>query len=162
MGAAKQHRMLDVGAQAPDFQLSDLSGERYSLKDMLASGPVVLAFFKVSCPVCQLTFPFLDRIYRGESLKVFGISQDDTNASREFNEEFGVTFPALLDLERESYPASNAFGIACVPSVFLVEPGGKISWTMEGFVKKDLEELGARAGVKPFQPGERVPEAKAG
>ena len=29
-----------------------------------ASGPVVLAFCKVSCPICQLAFPFIQRIHQ--------------------------------------------------------------------------------------------------
>jgi peroxiredoxin len=121
---------------------------------------VLLAFFKVACPVCQLTFPFLERLSR--ALKIFGVSQDDAEATREFNQEHGITFPALLDSEGEGFPASNAYGISRVPSLFLIEPDGKISWTLEGFSKKDLEQLGARVGVKPFKPGEDVPEWKAG
>jgi hypothetical protein len=49
-----------------------------------------------------------------------------------------------------------------VPSVFLVEPGGAISWTMEGFDKKALEDLGARAGVATFTARDQVPAYKPG
>jgi hypothetical protein len=46
--------------------------------------------------------------------------------------------------------------------MFLIEPQGKISWSLSGFHKKELETLGARLGVQPFRPGERVPEMKSG
>jgi hypothetical protein len=70
--------------------------------------------------------------------------------------------PTLLDREEAGYPASNRFGITHVPSLFLVEPDGVISLASDGFVKKDLETIGKRAGVKPFGPDENVPEWKAG
>jgi len=50
--------MLAVGAHAPDFRMKDLNGQTQSLKDILGRGPALLAFYKVSCPVCQYTFPF--------------------------------------------------------------------------------------------------------
>jgi peroxiredoxin len=32
-------------------------------------------------------------------VRIFGISQNDAADTREFNQEFGVTFPTLLDSE---------------------------------------------------------------
>jgi peroxiredoxin len=165
MAASRQQRMLDTGARAPDFKLLDLDGRARSLRDLISAGPAVLAFFKTTCPVCQLAFPFLQRIHGGQASRVvaiYGVSQDDAETTREFNDEFGVTFPTLLDTADTNYPASNAYGISHVPSAFLVEPGGSISWTMEGFDKKALESLGARAGVPPFRAGDNVPAFKAG
>ena len=63
-----------------------------------------------------------------------------------FNQRFGVTFPTLLDQSKEGYPASNAFGISSVPSLFLVEQDGTIAKAFSGFSKRDLEGLGERAG----------------
>src|SRR6266536_3379631 len=139
MAAHRQHRMLETGARAPDFQLQDLRGETRGLRDLVAAGPAVLAFFMTTCPVCQLAFPFLERIHRGQAqraLSFYGISQDDAESTEEFNREFGVTFPTLLDTADTNYPVSNAYGISHVPSVFLVEPDGTVSWTMGGFDKK--------------------------
>ncbi len=153
--------MLEVGERAPDLQLQDPDGKKRSLGDLLAAGPAVLAFFKTTCPVCQFTFPFLERLKNG-SISIYGICQDDAQDTRDFNREFRITFPVLLDTEDSGYPASNAYGIAYVPSVFLVEPDGKIGWAMEGFNRKALEALGRRTGVAPFRPGERIPDSKAG
>lgn len=157
--------MLETGARAPDFRLADLGGQTRGLRDLVASGPAVLAFFKTTCPVCQLAFPFLDRIHRGQAeraISIYGVSQDDAEVTGEFNQEFGVTFPTLLDSADADYPASNAYGISHVPSVFLVEPDGTVSWTMEGFDKKALEALGAKAGVQTFTDRDRVPNFKPG
>lgn len=159
--AWKQRHLPAVGAQAPDFKLQDLNGQQHSLKDMLARGPVLIAFFKVSCPVCQMTFPYLERLHRtGGGIQVVGISQDKTASTREFNSEYGVTFPTLLD--DAAYTASNAYGLDAVPALFLVEPDGAVSMSVSGFSKKDLEAIGQRLGATPFQAGERVPEFRPG
>ena len=99
---------------------------------------------------------------KGPALQIFGISQDDPESTREFVDEFGVTFPILFDSAETDYPASNAFHIGHVPSVFLIEPDGMISWTMEGFDEQALEALGVRAGVVTFTERDRVPAFKAG
>ena len=160
-GRAKKSA-LETGARAPAFQLRNLAGDTVSLGDILAKGPALLAFYKINCPVCQLTFPFLERLAAGSGVQVIGISQDDFSATTAFNQRFGITFPTLLDSAKESYPASNAFGITNVPTLFLVEPDGEIANTISGFSKRDLEAVGARAGVKPFRADENVPEWKAG
>jgi peroxiredoxin len=157
----KKPEMLQAGARAPDFRLQDLNGQTQSLKEILGRGPALLAFFKVSCPVCQFTFPFLQRLHESAGgIAVIGVSQDQAAATREYNEEFGVSFPTLLD--DAGYPVSNAFGLHTVPSLFLIEPHGAISLAGCGFVKKDLEALGQRLGASPFREGERVPENKPG
>lgn len=153
--------MLSAGVQAPGFTLSALSGERVSLASLTAAGPVLLAFFKISCPVCQLTLPFLERM-AGGGLNMVAISQDDAADTEEFRSAFGVTFTTLLDQESAGYPVSNAYGITHVPTLFLVEPDGRISMASTGFAKADLEALGMRAGVVPFRADEAVPAWKAG
>ena len=154
--------MAGAGTQAPAFQLAGLDGAQHSLAEILKKGPALLAFYKISCPVCQLTAPYLERLSASESIQVIGISQDDDGATRGFNQRFGVTFSTLMDQAKENYPASNDYGISSVPSLFLLEQDGTISKSFSGFSKRDLEALGERAGVPPFGPGDNVPEWKAG
>lgn len=45
--AATIGKALDVGAQAPDFELRDVTHDRtVSLREALAEGPVVLSFYR--------------------------------------------------------------------------------------------------------------------
>jgi peroxiredoxin len=162
MAAWKQHRLLEPGARAPEFRLSRLDGGETMLGELATDGPALLVFFKVTCPVCQLTLPFLERIYSHGSIPIYGISQNDPGDTREFNREFGVTFPVLLDTEESAFPVSDAFGISSVPTMFLVENDGTISHVMEGWRKTEIEWLGGEAGVRPFRPSDHVPEWKAG
>ena len=162
MASRGQHRLLEPGARAPEFRMELLAGGTASLAEILSGGPVLLAFFKISCPIFQLTFPFLERIHAAGTLRIFGISQNDAGDTSEFNQEFGVTFPTLLDSEESGFPASGDYGISSVPTLFLVEPGGVISRAIEGWRKKDMEGLAAPVGGSLFRPGEYVPEWKAG
>lgn len=169
MGAARQSEPLRAGHRAPDFNLPRLkkaAGQStVDLPGLLQGGPALLAFFKASCPVCQMTLPFLERVHRGRapgSLEVYGVSQDDAETTAEFAAEFGITFPMLLDTEESGYPASNAYGLSHVPSLFLVQRDGTIAWSLEGFNKREFVAVAGQAGVNPFQPGENVPEWKAG
>ena len=162
MASWRQRQLPNPGSLAPGFRLSGLDGGVSALADWTARGRVLVVFFKVTCPVCQLTMPFLERMHASGTLAICGISQNDAADTREFNQQFGVTFGTLLDSEDEDFPASNAYGIASVPSIFLVEPDGVISRAIEGWNKMEMEALGAAAGMSLFRPQDNVPAWKAG
>ena len=146
--------MLAEGAIAPDLSIGE-----WSLAATLKKGPVLLAFFKIACPTCQLTMPFLERL--AGTAQVVAISQDDRTGTDQFRKRFQVAMPALLDAG-PAYTASNLYGIRNVPSLFLVEPNCKISMAVTGFSKAHLEQLGERFGVPIFQAGEDIPVFRPG
>lgn len=162
---------LATGTRAPDFALKTLQGKRFSLSEELARGPVVLAFFKVSCPTCQYAFPYLQRLYKAygnKGIAILGVSQNDANETAAFAKDFGVTFPLLLD-DTRSYPVSNAYGLTNVPTIFWVAQDGEIEVSSVGWVKADFESINrkiAEAGkVAPalmFRAGEDVRDFRAG
>jgi peroxiredoxin len=164
------HEMLQAGAEAPEIELPDTDGRQVTLSELVSKGPVVAAFYKVTCPVCQFTLPYLERIhqaYKNQSVSIVGISQDDAGDTREFGAEYGLSFPSFVD--GSGYPASNAYGLTNVPSFFLITPEGKIAVSFSGFDKQGLEAISAQfakhLGVKPaavFNPGEQVPDHKPG
>jgi peroxiredoxin len=162
---------LATGTKAPEFGLKTLDSKEISLSEELARGPVVLAFFKVSCPVCQFAFPYLERLhkaYRQKGYTLVGISQNDAKDTATFNKEFGVTFPVLLD-DMSTYPVSNAFGLTNVPTLFWIAQDGEIELSSVGWLRADIEELNRRmaeagkiATAPLFNAGESVPDFRAG
>jgi len=162
---------LAVGTKAPDFELKAMDGQRFSLQIALGSGPVVLAFFKVSCPTCQYAFPFLERLHKAygqKGVKLLGVSQNNAKDTAAFAKEFGVTFPILLD-DTEKYPVSNAYGLTNVPTVFWIAKDGEIEISSVGWVKADFAEVNRKMAeaheVSPasvFRPGEDVRDFRAG
>ncbi len=134
---------LDAGTRAPEFSLPTVAGKQISLDEALRKGPVVLAFFKVSCPVCQYAFPLLERVYRANQsadVTVLGISQDKLRDTQAFQREYGVTFPVALD-DPKKYAVSNAYGLTNVPTLFYVAPGGEIEIASVGWSKADVETI---------------------
>jgi len=162
---------LDTGTLAPDFTLPAMDGTQFSLKEALARGPVLAAFFKISCPVCQFTFPFVDRIYRAygnRNLTIVGISQNDKKDTAQFLKQFGLSFPTLLD-DIANYPVSNAYGLTNVPTLFWIAQDGEIEISSVGWNRKEIEiinqkaaELGTQTLKPVFQAGEDIPDFRAG
>jgi len=174
-GGPKDMAALPAGTQAPEFSLPTVSnqkdGGKFSLQSALQQGPVLAAFFKISCPVCQYTFPFLERIHQAhgdKKITVVGISQNDQRDTSAFLKEYGVTFPILLD-DPNGYAVSNAYGLTNVPTLFLIGQDGKIEVSSVGWVKQEIEDINRKlaaaqqAALPPiFQPGEDVADFRAG
>ncbi len=162
MAGYGRHKLVSEGAHAPGFRLARVDGGEAALVELITHGPVLLAFFKVSCPVCQMTLPYLERLHAPGALAIYGISQNDAADTREFNQRFGINLPMLLDPEDQDFPASNAYGISSVPTLFWIEADGTVGRVIEGWQKKQIEWLAEKAGVMPFRTGEKVPDWKAG
>ncbi len=170
LGDSESMTNIVAGSIAPGFTLLSLEGRDYSLAKEMKRGPVVVAFFKVSCPVCQFTFPFLERLYKrygGEGVSFLGISQDDARTTRRFAEDYGVTFPMLRD--EEDYPVSNGYGLTNVPTIFLIDTDASVRVVSNGFTKDDLEAIASELSLRRklpvaalFLADERVPAHKPG
>jgi peroxiredoxin len=170
IGAAETMTNLDPGKIVPGFSLRALDGKEYSLNAAMKHGLVVIAFFKISCPVCQFTFPFLERLYKrygGDGVTFLGISQDDARATRHFSEDYGLTFPVLID--EDGYPVSNGYGLTNVPTTFLIDSDATVRTVCMGFDRAGLEaiadELAVRRKLAPaalFRSDEKVPDHKPG
>ena len=157
----KRRKPLQARADAPDFKLSRLEGGEVTLAELTAARPVLIAFFKIGCPVCRMTLPFLERLHAAGTLAVYGISQNDAADTRDFLGEFGISLPVLIDPD-DRFPASNAYGITHVPTLFQIEPGLRIGRVIEGWVKAEIEWLGQLAGIQVIRPDERVPVLRPG
>jgi peroxiredoxin len=179
-GGPKDMAALPAGTKAPDFSLpvvsslAVLSGDhgcKFSLQAALTQGPVLAAFFKVSCPVCQYTFPYLERLYKahgGKKITIIGISQDNQQNTAVFLKEYGVMFPTLLD-DPNGYAVSNAYGLTNVPSLFLIGQAGEIEVSSVGWVKQEVEDIHRKLAaaqqtplVPIFKPGEDIRDFRAG
>ena len=163
---------LIVGKMAPDFSLHALDGKTVSLHEFLEQGPVVLLFFKVSCPVCQFAFPLYERLaqaHKDSGATVLGVSQNKSSDAKAFAREYGVTFPIALDNDSNHYAVSNAYGLTNVPTLFYIAPSGEIEVSSVGWSKVEGDEVSAKlAALHREQPpllwrnGEDVPAFRAG
>jgi peroxiredoxin len=150
----------------PSIALRDEKGQ----VARVPGGETLYAFFKTTCPTCELAWPFLDRIRTigaGGSLSLLAISQDDPQATARFYDDLGVAIPTLYD--GEPWAASEAVGLTTVPTFFVVGRDGVVRDAAVGFQRHKMEEFAALAAdraARPaatlFGPGDNVPAIKPG
>ncbi|PWT88039.1 MAG: TlpA family protein disulfide reductase [Acidobacteria bacterium] len=160
--------MLKENEIAKDFTLPRFDGGESNFHRDSQGKTSVLAFYKFSCPVCQFTFPFLEKIFKayGDEFYFVAIAQDPPDKTESFRKDYRITMPTLMDMN--PYQVSRSYGLEVVPSLFLVNPDHKIDYAGEGFSKQDLLNLAdtlaeksgrtqievfGNANVPDFKPG---------
>jgi peroxiredoxin len=118
--------------EAPAFSLRDLSGRTVALGDF--RGRLVLVnFFATWCVPCREEMPALERLYRryrDQGLVVLALSvRESAGEVGAFVQEFGLSFPVLLDGEAE---AASRFGVRPIPATYLVGEDGTLRWRALG------------------------------
>jgi thiol-disulfide isomerase/thioredoxin len=144
---------LEQGTNAPRFalRLVDAAAERGPVFDRWT----LLAFYKTTCPTCQLALPYLDafKAYGEAGMDTLAVVEDPPPAAEEFRRNFGGTLETVT--EPPPYAVSSSYGLTNVPTLFLVEPGGRIAGTVVGFSKRAYNDLSAAAaaglGVAPVE-----------
>jgi thiol-disulfide isomerase/thioredoxin len=128
-----------VGTPAPDFTLSDLKGNAFTLKQF--RGKVVfLDFWTPWCDPCREEFPALDALYkkyRNDGLEVIGIDIDDSEKlAAEFLQKIPVAFTILIDKKGIS---RRAYSFRMLPTAFIIGRDGVIRNVHMGFGKEFLQ-----------------------
>ena len=131
---------LEIGQQAPDFELYDGQGNLTSLSD-LAGKPVVLAFFPAAFTgVCEKELCTLrDSMGRFKDVDaaVYGVSVDSRFANAAFAEANNIEFPILSDYARKTIKAwdlvfqdlagMEGYDVAR-RAVYILDAHGKVAW----------------------------------
>lgn len=163
--------VLQAGSVAPDFSLPDAKGRGHSLSELRADGLVWLTFFKVSCPTCQSSLHFINRLASKltDSARVWTISQDPPDHTKQFNKEFEIRLPQLFDPEEEGFPVSEAYGIETVPATFLIDESRRITHVSVAWDRAEFETMASALAsasglskLKLFEPGEYVDDFRPG
>jgi len=116
-----------VGAEAPDFTLTDLSGKEVNLKS-LRGQPVMINFWATWCPPCRSEIPTIAQTYskthKPGSYEILGVAtQSDAPTVQAFAKEFGMNFPVLPDNDNR---VSDLYHILPIPTSFLIDKDGII------------------------------------
>lgn len=121
--------MLELGTQAPDFNLENNDGKMVRRDDCMGSKGLLVAFICNHCPyVIHIIEPFvaMAKKYQQQGIGVVIISSNDIDnypddspeKMREFAEKYGFSFPYLYD---ESQSVAKSYMAACTPDLYLFD-----------------------------------------
>ncbi|MHC4079070.1 MAG: protein kinase domain-containing protein [Planctomycetota bacterium] len=104
-------RSLKRGDQAPHFELTGMSGERLSSRELLARGPLVISFYRGAwCPVCTDELKaFQERLDQIDSLGGSMVAVSPQLEQHNESQEHGLTYHVLTDPGNE---VAKAYGVA--------------------------------------------------
>ena len=122
---------------APDFTLSDASGNAVKLSDFRGQ-VVLLDFWATWCVPCQTEIPWFvefQQSYRDRGLAVLGISFDDDGwkAVKPYLEVKRINYPVMIGND----PVSDTYGVGSLPTTLLIDKEGRIAVTHVGLCGKN-------------------------
>lgn len=126
---ATQSRMIELGSPAPDFVLTDPTGDVWELGKAVGDKPFLVAFICNHCPyVVHIAdaFAAFASEYEDKGLAIVAISANDVATHPEdspermarFAHDHHFTFPYLYD---EPQKAARDYGAACTPDFFMFD-----------------------------------------
>jgi thiol-disulfide isomerase/thioredoxin len=130
---------------APDFKVKDLDGKELSLES--AKGKVILLnFWATWCGPCRMEIPSLVRLqdrYK-DQLQIIGmdVDDDDENVVREVVKSEGINYPVVLTTMQVRLAYG---GIGALPTVFVINPQGRVVQKHVGLFNPALYETEVRA-----------------
>jgi len=135
-----------AGHPAPDFTLRTLDGDQVSLSDFRGQ-PVIINFWATWCGPCRIEMPEFQEAFaehQADGLIVLGVNlteRDSINAVPGFLDEFGLTFPVVLD---EAGEVANTYKVFGQPASIFVDQNGDVHQVFYGPVNKAF--IDARVG----------------
>jgi len=138
-----------VGDKAPDFELSDASGKRVRLSDMLGKKVVVLFFYpKDGSPICTAeacAFRDAYHVFVEAGAEVVGISSDAAESHRRFADRHALPFVLLSDEDgkvRKLYGVSKTMGLMPGRATYVIDEAGIVrhTFTSQWAAKKHVNE----------------------
>jgi cytochrome c biogenesis protein CcmG, thiol:disulfide interchange protein DsbE len=123
---------------APDFGLSSLDGSTVRLSDL--KGQVALInVWATWCPPCRAEMPTIQAAYEqyaDQGFTVLAVNlREDPRAVAAFMRQYGLTFPALLDLDGK---VSVDYRATVLPSSFFVDRRGVIRAVYRGPMPRSI------------------------
>ena len=145
--AVEQEEGLEIGNVAPNFELQSLSGEIVKLTDYNGK-KIILNFWASWCGPCKVEMPHMQNYYNKnkEAKNVEIIAVNMTSEERggqkgieKFVEEYGLTFPILLDVDGQ---VMDVYNIITIPTTYIIGTDGVISQKILGPMdEKMINEL---------------------
>lgn len=139
-----------AGHPAPDFELATIDGETIRLSDYRGK-PVIVNFWATWCGPCRAEFPEFQQaaVDNADRLVIIGVnntSTDQVELVPGFVEEFGITFPIVLDTEDGA--TAKTYRILGLPTTIFIDSSGIVNEVFTGplnkaYIESKISELSA-------------------
>lgn len=141
-----------IGRDVPAFDLpvhlnlQDRYGPAYGFVSSTFGQPVIINFWAEWCEPCRVEAPLLQEVWEqyGDELTVIGIHTLDRGrhaAGRAFINEFGLTFPNVID---DDSRVGRSYGLFGVPETFFIGADGKLVEKFAGILDHDVLDRNIR------------------
>jgi len=139
LGSATSRNIRSEQA-APDFELTDLSGNSVRLSDYRGK-TVVMNFWATWCRVCRAEMPQVEKFYQKNKdgdivvISVNATSQERSAAVVEkYAGEERISFPIALDPQGD---VLQQYGVNAFPTTYIIDPSGKVQNRFLGALSYD-------------------------
>ncbi|MDZ7673595.1 MAG: thioredoxin-dependent thiol peroxidase [Acidimicrobiales bacterium] len=146
---------LSAGDRAPAFTLPDQNGDKVKLTDHKGQKVLVYFYPKADTPGCTTQSCELSAIKDDVDVQILGISPDQPEKQKKFDDKYTLGFPLLSDSDHKVADKYGAWGTkkmygreyeGIIRSAFLVGENGKLleAWpkiSPKDTPKKLLEKL---------------------
>jgi thiol-disulfide isomerase/thioredoxin len=135
---APEAGVVAISGTLPDLSGPALTGGHVVPNDYRGK-VVVLNFWANWCAPCREEQPDLQAAWerlRGDGVAFVGVNyRDDVNAARAYVDEFGVTYPSIVD---EPGRILGELGIPGLPATVIADADGQLRFRVLGTVDEDL------------------------
>jgi peroxiredoxin len=135
---------------APDFSLPTLDARTISLADYRGKKTVVVSYWASWCLPCRAELPELRDFYKtyhheGSDFEMLAISLDEEKSdAQQYASAEKLPFPVLLDPKSKS---AEAYSVEGIPSLFVINKNGKVTYAQEGLEVGLQFQLMNRLGI---------------
>ena len=122
---------LEIGSMVPDFEAPDIAGAPVRLSDFCGKY-VVLDFWATWCKDCRAEMPAMKELYNSygpRGVQFLGVSFDtDLQSLFDYGAENEIAWLNVCNqIKWKENPISIACDIHWIPTMFLIDPEGKLA-----------------------------------
>ncbi|WP_400164517.1 prolipoprotein diacylglyceryl transferase family protein [Brevibacillus sp. TJ4] len=142
-GASEAAVGLKKGNLAPDFALRSREGDLVRLSDFRGS-KVILNMWATWCPPCRAEMPDMQEFYekyKADGVTIVSVNLIETEESEEavtrFLEEYGISFPVLLD---DGKQVARLYQGISIPTSYVIDADGIVREKVIGALHMEMME----------------------